>query len=119
MSQIFKVYNCSITENTITTIYVFVGYDNEKYQSEFMANNKADIFKNIFTEVELKRIDDKKIPVLFINHYLNIDDSINIIKLKIVSAIQSRLAKEEIYLFYESTTNIKTVDVYNKLKDSD
>ena len=49
MSQIFKVYNCSITENTITTIYVFVGYDNEKYQSEFMANNKADIFKNIFT----------------------------------------------------------------------
>ena len=70
MSQIFKVYNCSITENTITTIYVFVGYDNEKYQSEFMANNKADIFKNIFTEKELERIDDKKIPVRFINHYL-------------------------------------------------
>ena len=46
MSQIFKVYNCSITENTITTIYVFVGYDNEKYQSEFMSKTNQ-IYANI------------------------------------------------------------------------
>ena len=72
-----------------------------------MSNNKADIFKNIFTEKELKRIDEKKIPVRFINHYLNIDDSINIIKLKIVSAIQSRLAKEEIYLFLRALIILK------------
>ena len=112
MSQIFKVYNCNVKGNSISSVLVFVGYDSDEYQKR---SGDDEILKKIFTEEQIVYINKNKIPIKFVNYYLNIDDTIKVIKYKIISALETKLSVEELYLFYESTTNISSIDVYNKI----
>merc|ERR1711998_575027 len=99
MSQIFKVYNCNIKGDSISSVLVFVGYDYDEYQKKL---DDDKILKKIFTEQQIVYINKNKIPIKFVNHYLNIDDTIKVIKYKIISALETDLSVEELYLFYES-----------------
>ena len=92
MSQIFKVYNCNIKGDFVSSILVFVGYDHEEYQKR---SGDDEVLKKIFTEEQIVYINKNKIPIKFVNYYLNIDDTIKVIKYKIISAVQTKRSVEE------------------------
>jgi hypothetical protein len=61
--------------NSITTIYVFNGKNNDMTSEE-------ELFKRIFTETELIKIKTENIKIKFSNHQIHFDDSIGTIKIK-------------------------------------
>ena len=89
--QIFKV-NHLIDKNKIDTIYVFYGAHldaNIDLTELFETDPTNKLFDGIFTPEELDKIQKEDIDVEFLNESIHIDDTIGIIKLKIVETIYS------------------------------
>ena len=111
--QIFKV-NHLIDKNKIDTIYVFYGsnldIDEDTDLTElFKAEPTNKLFDNIFTQEELQNIKDKDIDVEFLNEAIHIDDTIGVIKLKIVLALGIRTTIDELYLYSLKKRKIITI----------
>jgi hypothetical protein len=101
MTEIFKVNN--IKNNIVDTIYVFNGGDKD--------NNS----NNIFNDNEIKNIESNKIKVVYIKEQLHLDDSIGMIKIKILNGLKKSISIDEIYLYCQKLETINSVSLYQTL----
>jgi len=97
-----------MVNNSITTIYVFNGKNNDMTSEE-------ELFKRIFTETELAKIKSENIKIKFSNHQIHFDDSIGTIKIKILLELKSSVALDELYLYCQQIESFTSVSVYKSL----
>ena len=120
---IYKV-NHLVENNKIDTIYVFYG-DNPDITSSFedvKRNNSIAEFKDplsnelIFNEEELSTLrENPDIKVVFSSQQIFSDDSIGVIKLKIVNEFGKTFSPEEIYMFCMKKETLNAVNIYKSL----
>ena len=116
----FKV--CYTKNNEILKIYAFTGSEikNQINLTElFKTEKNHKIFRSIFSQEELKVIEEKNIPVKFCNEYIYIDDTIETMKKKIILEFDTKLSFEEIYLFYKNKEILNSLSIYKKLTQND
>lgn len=141
MSNIFKIYLNSYNNKTFTNelshIIVFIGeqfllknkdIDLEKlkkfdYAKDFLNSNyyKQFGFNEYFNDLDLMYIQDFNIKIDFNYENIYFDDTIEIIKFKIINYINSKFKKisyEELYLFSCLNIEFNDINVYNKLSDN-
>ena len=133
MSDIYKIAHITEKDN-IKNLYVFVGDIDTDYNTLFKKNTRDTIFKTLFTLNEIKDIEKNNTKVFFINETLHIDDTIEVIKKKIIRGTKEFISDKkqfsfnEMYLFmkqrekvnikyiYQLLTNNNTTEItYNKL----
>jgi hypothetical protein len=107
INPIYKVNN--LVDGQIDTIYVFYGKNKNEYK------NKIELFKKIFTENEIKQINDNNINVVFSEQQIHYDDTISSIKIKILNELKKKVSIEEIYLFSQKIETLNAVSVYQSL----
>ena len=102
MSNIFKFY---YNNNKIENIYVFAGeiiYTTKKSREElkdiFLKNDKDDIFSNIFDDMEIRYIKNYKINVDFVDDIIYNDDTIEMVKFKLLKVIPE-YSFDELYFY--------------------
>jgi len=105
-NPIYKVNH--LVDGKIETIYIFFG-------KKIDTKNNAEYYKNIFTDKEIETINAEKINVVFLAQQIHFDDSIGIIKLKILSELKQTIALEEIYLFCEKIETLNSISLYQSL----
>ena len=117
--KIFKVNKMSDT-NTIDTIYVFNGFKFRDELNTLIKTEKTyEPFSDIFTQEEWNNKIKYDIDVKFINENIHIDDSIDVIKLKIFGAINKVASMEEMYLFCLKNEKLNPITVYQNLTQND
>jgi hypothetical protein len=97
-----------LVNDKIKTILVFAG----KFADE---TKKAELIKSAFNEKERKNIEKNKIEVKISNQEIHFDDSIGIIKLKILNEFKTTTSIEQIYLFCEKLESFNSVQIYKTL----
>ena len=102
---IYKVKQ--LVNGSINTIYVFNGKTPQE--------NKEELFKNVFTELEKQEIKSKNITVKFAEQQIHFDDSIGTIKIKILNELKKEIILDEIYLYYQTIKTLNAVSVYKSL----
>jgi len=114
--DIYKV-NYLTNENTIHSIHVFSGKNKDKLESLFKKDPMSSTFisSGIFTQEELKYIQDNKIPVSFSQQSIHLDDSIGAIKWKIFQEFKETFCLNEIYLFAMREESIEPINIYQEL----
>ena len=100
-SIIYKVNK--IKNNKIDTIYVFNGGDKDKN------------FNKIFNDNEIKNIDRNNIKVVYSKEQIHLDDSIGMIKIKILNELKNTVSIDEIYLYCEKLEQFNSVSLYQTL----
>ena len=128
-NSIYK-FNLLTNENTISKIYVFYGElysnnnDNNKVNLEelFKKDPKNKLFNDpytdlpIFDENEINSINKNNITVEFSKQQIHIDDSIGIIKFKLMNEFsKNTFSTEEIYLFSLEEEEIDPINIYQEL----
>ena len=128
-SPIFKVYNL-IGEDTVSTVTVFHGYHlpgtigastleelEEMVYTDAANPALAPIFSN--RELEMLNSLEKKPIIKFVDASIRLDDSVERIKLKIMTAMGNQYATEEMYLFCASSKEYNPVSVYQQLSQEE
>ena len=117
---IFKI-NYLIDRNTINKIVVFYGIhlDVDDPNQLFATDPLNEAFVNIFNQNELKEISEKGIEVIFVNERIYTDDTIGIIKLKIMDTFLKTFSEEEIYLYCLKKEEINPIAIYQNLTLND
>jgi hypothetical protein len=77
MNRVYKVNH--LVDDKIKQIYVFYGKKRDSQESE------ETLFAQIFSEQELQRIRLDNIPIQFLEQSIHYDDSIGVIKIKILN----------------------------------
>ena len=103
---IYKVNH--ILNGTIDTIYVF--YGNNK-----ITENENDLFKKLFTNEEIENINKNNINVKFLKQKIYFDDTIGVIKLKILNELKNSVSLGEIYLFCQKIEILNSISVYQSI----
>lgn len=118
-----------IVDNNIVEIYVFGGdLENFREVEELIKNIKTinsetNDLSNIFDRNEIEDIKENDIRVLLINDILNKDDSIALIKIKILSALSNskndyyQLRIEDLYLFTSKKLKITSNELYENIEN--
>ena len=102
-----------IKDGNITSIYVFNG--------DKSPTNKETVIKQLFTDNENEQIEKKNIDIFFSDQIIRPDDTIGIIKLKILSELKD-LSMEELYLYckkretFNNESLYKTLTINNKIQ---
>ena len=122
MSSIYKISH--IINGTVKYIYVFNGNTKNKaeHQDKLFQRNPADeLFAGIFNPAELKDIVDNTIQVRFISERLHLDDTIEIIKKKLLLHLKKELnaSFDEIYFFIMQPEQFKTAIVYQNVTQNE
>ena len=112
MSQTYKLNH--IENNIIKGIYIFSNDDSIKSPEYNDSNDTA-----IFSLEELRTIAKKNIPVKIISTVLHGDDTIGMIKKKIVYALELEISTKEIYLFGITKTKLNSSTLYKQLTQQD
>ena len=116
MTDIIKVYNLT-DKDIVKNITVYMG--SSRYQENiselFKENRSSDLFKDVFSEDEMKSIENKSIPVIFTDQFIYSDDTIESIKKKIIMANDKEIAFDEIYLFAKQIQTLDNVQIYDNL----
>jgi len=97
-----------LVNNEIKTIILFAGKSADK-------TKKQELFKSVFDEEERKSIEKNKIDVKISNQHIHFDDSIGVIKLKILNEFKNSASIEQIYLFCEKVESFNSVQIYKTL----
>jgi hypothetical protein len=93
---------------TISHIYVFVGDTKKKYKKE-----------DIFSPGELQEIKEQKTEVSFLEELIHKDDTIDIIKQKILMHTPIASSYSEIFLFARDKQPINSIHLYQTLTQND
>jgi len=104
-NTIYKVKQ--LVNGSINTIYVFNGKN--------LPENEEELFKKIFTDEENEQIKNEKITIKFSEQQIHFDDSIGIIKIKILNELKREISLDEIYLFCQKMETLNAVSVYQSL----
>jgi len=105
MNPIYKINH--LVDGEIKSIYVFYG---KKIKEPLET-----IFHEFFSEKEIQNIQQKNIDVKIIEQQIHFDDSIGIIKLKILNEFKNICSLEQIYLFCEKIETINPIALYQIL----
>ena len=141
-NPIEEIYKCSILKEgdnggVPKCLYVFYGsvkgLDSPPtskqlthlYQEYNDNGSNSEVFENVFSKMELKNISRYKIKIRFVNFKIYSDDTIDVVKRKIMLAIkedgdESDLAYtyDELYLFSKTPVLFDSNDVYQELSDA-
>ena len=124
--SIYKV-NHIIGSGEIKSIHVFYGtvnLDKPEFEIEQLfqqALEKNDDFLDpktkdvIFTREELDNIKDQNIDVIFSKQQIHFDDSIGVIKMKIMNEMDYAFSLQEIYLFCQQEEILQSGSIYQTL----
>jgi hypothetical protein len=85
--------------------FCILGKDNTPKQMIVFSNNTENADSSIFNDKEREFIETNSIPIQFSNQQIHKDDSISIIKNKILKSIDFAVSYHELYLF----SNIRKV----------
>jgi hypothetical protein len=121
-NPIYKVNHLK-DAGSIAAIHVFYGASIEEDDLDDLfkrdPQNPAFIDKNtglpIFNDDELKNIVEKQIPVIFSEQQIHYDDSIGVIKLKIMAEFSNTFSLDEIYLFCMKDEVLNPANIYQTL----
>ena len=94
------------------------------YEQYVDNGSNTEVFENVFSKLELKNILKYKIKILFVNFKIYSDDTIDVVKRKIMLAIQeiddesdSAYTYDEMYLFSKTPVIFDSNQVYQELSD--
>ena len=85
LSNVYKVKH--LVNNRVKTIYIFNGASKDKELTHF------------FSLQEIESIQQENIKVVFSTQQIHLDDTIGIIKIKVLNELRDKISLEEIYLF--------------------
>ena len=141
-NPIEEIYKCSILKEgdnggVPKCLYVFYGsvkgVDSPPtskqlthlYQEYIDNGSNSEVFENVFSKIELKNISRYKIKIRFVNFKIYSDDTIDVVKRKIMLAIKedgdesdSAYTFDELYLFSKTPVLFDSNDVYQELSDA-
>jgi len=114
--NIYKV-NHLTDGNTINKIHVFYGDHTNDLTNLFENDPNNSLFTGIFNQEELTAIlnPKKNIPVIFSHQSIHIDDTIGVIKSKIMHEFKNTFSLEEIYLFCMKEEELLAYNIYKML----
>ena len=119
------VYKLAHTQenNDIAKIYVFYGKLPESGQASldvlFTMDNENAVFKEIFSAQELQVIREKGIPVTFLEGEIYPDDTIEVIKEKILQYCGLNISFSEIYLFAQEKERLNALSISKTLTQNE
>uniref|UniRef100_A0A6C0F0Y5 Uncharacterized protein n=1 Tax=viral metagenome TaxID=1070528 RepID=A0A6C0F0Y5_9ZZZZ len=141
-NPIEEIYKCSILKEgdnggVPKCLYVFYGsvkgLDSPPtskqlthlYQEYNDNGSNTEVFENVFSKMELKNILRYKIKIRFVNFKIYSDDTIDVVKRKIMLAIKedgdesdSAYTFDELYLFSKTPVLFDSNDVYQELSNA-
>ena len=121
-SHIYKFSDVTI-DNKIIKIIVFFGStsvsneDKTRLDDLFKAEPTNPMFDGIFTPENIKDIKAESIPVLFVEDYIHLDDTVETIKKKLLKYADLKSSFDELYLYtrkYETMNSIATYQMLTK-----
>ena len=116
MTDIIKIYYLT-DYNTVKNITVYMG--SSRYQDNlselFKENQSNEVFKDVFSEDEIKLIETNSIPIIFTEQIIYSDDTIESIKKKIIIANNKEISFDEIYLFTKQIQTLDNSQIYDNL----
>ena len=114
MNEIYKV--CELNnDDTINKFIVFFGNSDIDLNKLFSEDPNNSIFKEIFSKSQIDNIVTKNIPIIFSNQTIYLDDSIQILKQKIIKEYSNEIAFEEIYLFAKQIQETNNDTIFEDL----
>ena len=120
MLQIYKV--AYVKNNKIDKLYIFIGNQLKKSNDElkklFKLNPNDNIFNDIFSKNFAEKLHKNNIEIEFLNEMLYIDDTIEIIKKKIIKYTDLELSFEELYLFIQQKKKLDSQIIYENINDN-
>ena len=102
-NPIYKV-NILVDEDVIDSVYIFYG-------QKVLQKNEEEIIKKIFTQTER----DKIKHFYFSEQQIHRDDSIGVIKLKVLSELKKKVPLGEIYLFCKKMEYLNSIAIFQSL----
>ena len=111
-----------IVNGRVKYIYVFNGQKDTQALDRLFAKNPSDaLFAGIFSPEELTEIRDDNIEVRFIPEHIHLDDTIEIIKKKLLLHLSNALnvSFPELYFFIMQTEHFKATTIYQNLTQND
>jgi len=102
---IYKVNH--IINGKIDTIFIFNGKNNK--------TNKETEWNTFFSEKEIQNIKDNKIKINYSEQQIHFDDSIGMIKLKIIDEFKKTISMDEIYLYCQKIETFNSISIYQTL----
>jgi hypothetical protein len=100
IEPIYKVYYT--INSVVDTIYVFNG-------------GKDKSTNEIFNENEIQDINSNKIKIVYSKQQIHLDDSIGMIKIKILNQLKKTISLDEIYLYCQKFETFNSVSLYQTL----
>jgi len=91
-----------IINGSIDTIYVFNG-------------GKDKDINEIFNDNEMENINNNKIKIVYSKQQIHLDDSIGMIKIKILNQLKKTISLDEIYLYCQKFEIFNSVSLYQSL----
>ena len=108
----YKIVELDKTD--IKRITVFHGKSDENLDELFEEDPANPLFKDLFSQTELKNIKTNSVPIVFSEQRIYPDDSIWLIKLKLMREYRT-VSHEEIYLFNLKREILDASAVYQSL----
>ena len=105
-NPIYKVNH--LVDGNIKSIYVFYG-------KNIAPKDQKELFNQIFTDSEMDNISKNNTTIHFSEQQIHYDDSIGIIKLKILNALKNTVSLGEIYLFCQKMDLLNPISVFQSL----
>jgi hypothetical protein len=93
-----------IIDDVIDSVYVFYG-------KHIVKKNEKEIVKKIFTQTEIENIKN----IYFSEQQIHRDDTIGVIKLKILSELKKKVPLGEIYLFCKKVEYLNSIAIFQSL----
>jgi len=102
MAELYVYKVNYIINGSIDTIYVFNGGKDKTNNEIFNAN-------------EIETINSNKIKIVYSKQQIHLDDSIGMIKIKILNQIKKTISLDEIYLYCQKLEKFNSVSLYQTL----
>ncbi len=104
--DVIKIFH--IINNNIIQVIVF-GHSDIGTKSSIIAND------TVFSKDELNKIKRDKPEIIFSSDSIYLDDTIEVIKKKILKEMKKNISYEEIYLFAKQIDTLHNIEIYQKL----
>ena len=95
-------------KNVVSSIYVFYGDRHENETDEI-------IIDKTFNNEELQQNEINNTEIIILPYKIHYDDTIGVIKLKLVKGLENNISFNEIYLFCQQYNTINVINIYNAL----
>ena len=105
-NPIYKVNH--LVDGIINTIYIFYG-------KKISLQDQKPLFNKLFSDSEMENITKNNITIHFSEQQIHYDDSIGIIKLKILNELKNTVSLPEIYLFCQKKESLNPISVFQSL----